>query len=337
LIAHFEAHADRLDDDAKRRLHSNPLRILDSKNPAMQAIVEAAPKLMDFLGAASLAHLDGVRAILDAVGLAYRINPRLVRGLDYYNLTVFEWVTDRLGSQSAVCAGGRYDPLIAHLGGKPAPAVGWGMGIERVLLLLQEAAIDVPQEPPRVFAVVPGPAASPTAMRICERLRAAGRLRFDACGRRERLGQRESAVPARRCERGAACADLRRRRAGARRSRLQAPARCRMRRSARCASTRSIGGPRNSSHNLAFTRDSSMATHLDLEEQEQLDQLKAFWKQYGNLVTWALIAVLAAFAAWNGWNWWQRDQAVKAGAMFDELESAAGTGDAERAAGSSPT
>ena len=174
LIAHFEAHADRLDDDAKRRLHSNPLRILDSKNSAMQAIVEGAPKLMDFLGAASLAHLDGVRAILDAAGLAYRINPRLVRGLDYYNQTVFEWVTDRLGSQSAVCAGGRYDPLIAQLGGKPAPAVGWGMGIERVLLLLQEAAIDVPQEPPRVFAVVPGPAASPIAMRVCERLRAAG-------------------------------------------------------------------------------------------------------------------------------------------------------------------
>jgi histidyl-tRNA synthetase len=174
LIAHFEAQASQLDDDARRRLQTNPLRILDSKNPAMQAIVEAAPKLIDFLGAASLAHLDGVRAILDAAGLEYRINPRLVRGLDYYNLTVFEWVTDRLGSQSAVCAGGRYDPLIAQLGGKPAPAVGWGMGIERVLLLLQEAAVDVPQAPPDVFAVVPGPAASPTAMRTCERLRAAG-------------------------------------------------------------------------------------------------------------------------------------------------------------------
>ena len=174
LIAHFEAHANQLDDDARRRLQTNPLRILDSKNPAMQPIVEAAPKLIDFLGTESLAHLDGVRSILDAAGLAYRINPRLVRGLDYYNLTVFEWVTDRLGSQSAVCAGGRYDPLIAQLGGKPAPAVGWGMGIERVLLLLQEAAIDVPQEPPDVFAVVPGPSASPTAVRVCERLRVAG-------------------------------------------------------------------------------------------------------------------------------------------------------------------
>ncbi len=174
LIAHFEAHADRLDEDARRRLQSNPLRILDSKNAAMQPIIESAPKLLDFLGAESLAHFAGVRSALDAVGLAYRINPRLVRGLDYYNLTVFEWVTDRLGAQSAICAGGRYDPLIAQLGGKPAPAVGWGMGIERVLLLVQEAAIEVPIEPPCVYAVVPGPAAAPTAMRVCETLRAAG-------------------------------------------------------------------------------------------------------------------------------------------------------------------
>ena len=118
LIAYFEQHADALDDDARRRLHSNPLRILDSKNPAMQAIVEAAPQLMDFLGAESLAHFDAVRAVLDAAGLAYRVNPRLVRGLDYYNLTVFEWVTDRLGAQGTVCGGGRYDGLFEQLGGK---------------------------------------------------------------------------------------------------------------------------------------------------------------------------------------------------------------------------
>ncbi|MEO6033247.1 MAG: histidine--tRNA ligase, partial [Burkholderiaceae bacterium] len=137
LVAHFEAHAGVLDDDAKRRLHSNPLRILDSKNPALQAVIEAAPKLLEFLGADSLSHLNAVRAVLDAVGLAYRINPRLVRGMDYYNLTVFEWVTDKLGSQGTVCGGGRYDPLIEQLGGKSAPAVGWGMGIERMLLLLE--------------------------------------------------------------------------------------------------------------------------------------------------------------------------------------------------------
>ena len=117
LLAHFERHQGALDDDSQRRLHSNPLRILDSKNPAMQPLVEAAPKLIDFLGAESLAHLDAVRAVLDAAGLEYRINPRLVRGLDYYNLTVFEWVTDRLGSQGTVCGGGRYDALFEQLGG----------------------------------------------------------------------------------------------------------------------------------------------------------------------------------------------------------------------------
>jgi histidyl-tRNA synthetase len=138
LIAHFEKHADKLDEDGKRRLHSNPLRILDTKNPAMKEVVESAPKLIDFLGTESLAHFDGLRAILDANGIAYTINPRLVRGLDYYNLTVFEFVTDRLGAQGTVCAGGRYDDLIAQIGGKPAPAVGWAMGIERVLELVKE-------------------------------------------------------------------------------------------------------------------------------------------------------------------------------------------------------
>jgi histidyl-tRNA synthetase len=174
LIAHFEAHANVLDDDAKRRLHSNPLRILDTKNPAMQAIVEAAPKLMDFLGEASLAHLNAVRAVLDAAGLAYRINPRLVRGMDYYNLTVFEWITDKLGSQGTVCGGGRYDGLFEQLGGKPTPAVGWGMGIERMLLLLEAVGVAVPPAAPDVFAIIAGAEALPTAMATCEALRDAG-------------------------------------------------------------------------------------------------------------------------------------------------------------------
>ena len=174
LIAHFEQHADVLDEDARRRLHSNPLRILDTKNPAMQAMVEAAPKLMDFLGEASLAHLAGVRAVLDAAGLPYRVNPRLVRGMDYYNLTVFEWVTDHLGSQGTVCGGGRYDTLIEQLGGKPAPAVGWGMGIERMLLLLEAMGVAAPTPVPDVFAVVPGPEALAVAMTTCEALRTAG-------------------------------------------------------------------------------------------------------------------------------------------------------------------
>ena len=174
LIAHFEAHADALDDDARRRLHSNPLRILDSKNPSMQPVIEAAPRLMDFLGAVSLAHLDALRAVLDAAGLAYRINPRLVRGMDYYNLTVFEWVTDKLGSQGTVCGGGRYDTLIEQLGGKPAPAVGFGMGIERVLLLLDAVGVAAPLTAPQVYAVVPSAAALPAALAAVEALRAAG-------------------------------------------------------------------------------------------------------------------------------------------------------------------
>ena len=174
LIRHFEAHADRLDEDAKRRLHSNPLRILDSKNPAMQALIEAAPQLPDFLGDASKAHLDAVRAVLDAAGIAYRLTPRLVRGMDYYNLTVFEWVTDRLGSQGTVCGGGRYDGLVEQLGGKPAPGVGWGLGIERLLLLIEEVGALPPAAVPDAYAVVPSAAALPAAMLAVDTLRAAG-------------------------------------------------------------------------------------------------------------------------------------------------------------------
>ena len=174
LVAHFEAHADRLDEDAQRRLHANPLRILDTKNPAMQPLVEAAPQLIDFLGAASLAHLQAVRDVLDAAGLAYRINPRLVRGMDYYNLTVFEWVTERLGAQGTVCGGGRYDGLIEQLGGRPAPAVGFGMGLERLLMLLAEVGVEAPSELPDAYAVLPEAAPLAPAMVAIETLRAAG-------------------------------------------------------------------------------------------------------------------------------------------------------------------
>lgn len=174
LIAHFEAHAGQLDEDARRRLHSNPLRILDSKNPAMQPVVEAAPKLMDFLGEATLAHFGAVKAILDAAGLAYTVNPRLVRGMDYYNLTVFEWVTDALGSQGTVCGGGRYDGLFEQLGGKPTPAVGFGLGVERLLLLIDALGLPVPPAAPDAYAVVPDAAALPQAFAVLEALRAAG-------------------------------------------------------------------------------------------------------------------------------------------------------------------
>jgi histidyl-tRNA synthetase len=174
LIAYLQAHENQLDEDARRRLHSNPLRILDTKNPAMQALVEAAPKLMDHLGAESLAHFNGLRALLDAQGIAYRINPRLVRGMDYYNLSVFEFVTTALGSQGTVCAGGRYDGLMAQIGGKPAPAVGWALGVERILDLLKEQNL-LPAVPvPDVYAVVPQADAQPVVMQAVRALRRAG-------------------------------------------------------------------------------------------------------------------------------------------------------------------
>ena len=174
LVAYFERHAERLDEDSKRRLHSNPLRILDSKNPELQALIEAAPQLAEHLGAESRAHLDAVCAVLDAAGLPYRINPRLVRGLDYYNLTVFEWVTDHLGSQGTVCGGGRYDGLFEQLGGKPAPAIGFGLGIERLLLLVQELGLAVPGGAPDAYAVVGEGAPLPRVLAALDALRAAG-------------------------------------------------------------------------------------------------------------------------------------------------------------------
>lgn len=192
LIAHFEAHVSQLDEDSRRRLHSNPLRVLDSKHPAAQPVLEAAPSLMDFLGPESLAHLDAVRAVLDAAGLAYRINTRLVRGMDYYNLTVFEWVTDHLGAQGTVCGGGRYDGLFEQLGGKPTPAIGFGLGIERLLLLIQELGLPVPDASPVAYAVIPDPAAMPQAMLVLEALRAQGvAVQMHAAGK-EGLGSMKS-------------------------------------------------------------------------------------------------------------------------------------------------
>jgi histidyl-tRNA synthetase len=174
LVAYLQAHEAQLDEEARRRLHSNPLRILDTKNPALQALVEGAPQLIDHLGAESRAHFDAVCAALDAVGQPYRINPRLVRGMDYYCRTVFEWVTDRLGAQGTVCGGGRYDGLAESLGGKPAPGIGWGLGIERVLDLLQQQGAAPAVPAPDAYAVVPDAAALPQVLRCVEALRAQG-------------------------------------------------------------------------------------------------------------------------------------------------------------------
>ena len=174
LIAYFELHSAALDEEAKRRLHSNPLRLLDSKNKAMQGVLEAAPRLMDFLGEASLKHFDSVKSMLDVNNIAYRINPRLVRGMDYYNLTVFEFVTQSLGSQGTICGGGRYDYLVEQIGGKPAPAVGWALGVERVLELLRGQGSNIPTPVPDAYAVIPEASALPLAFKVLQQLRALG-------------------------------------------------------------------------------------------------------------------------------------------------------------------
>lgn len=174
LIAYFEQHQDLLDTDAKRRLHSNPLRILDTKNPAMQEMVNAAPKLLDYLGEESRTHFEGVQKILRHNNIPFNINPRLVRGMDYYNRTVFEWVTDQLGSQGTVCGGGRYDPLIEMFGGKPTPACGFAMGVERLLELMKASGEQFTQTQCDVYLVHQGEEAQLHSFVLAERLRGLG-------------------------------------------------------------------------------------------------------------------------------------------------------------------
>ena len=175
LVVYFEQHATQLDEDSQRRLISNPLRILDSKNPAMQDLIEAAPKLLDFLGLESLQHFETVQTLLKANNIPFKINPRLVRGLDYYNLTVFEWVTNELGAQGTIAGGGRYDPLIERMGGKATPACGWAMGMERVLELMKVSG-SLPDASAQcdVFVLHQGGETLSAALIIAERLRSAG-------------------------------------------------------------------------------------------------------------------------------------------------------------------
>jgi histidyl-tRNA synthetase len=174
LVRHFEAHEAKLDADAKRRLHTNPMRVLDSKNPMVQEVVAKAPHLMKYLGKASLAHFEGVKQLLAAAGVPYRLNARLVRGLDYYNLTVFEWITDRLGAQGTVCGGGRYDGLFAQLGGKAAPGVGFAAGVERLIALLRDSGRALPLRLPDAYLVYQGEGTLDYAFTLGEELRAAG-------------------------------------------------------------------------------------------------------------------------------------------------------------------
>ena len=171
LVNYFSGVKSQLDQDSIRRLERNPLRILDSKNPEMQAIVDAAPVMLDFLDTESAEHFDELRALLDAAGVSYTLNPRLVRGLDYYSRTVFEWVTDALGSQGAVCSGGRYDGLVEKLGGRPTPAVGWAMGIERLVALFEACGGEAPPGDADVYVVAVGDGTLEHAFGLAEELR----------------------------------------------------------------------------------------------------------------------------------------------------------------------
>jgi histidyl-tRNA synthetase len=182
LVQYLQAHEGELDADGKRRMHTNPLRVLDSKNPLMQSLIESAPRLLDHLGEASLAHFEGVQQVLKDAGIAYSINPRMVRGLDYYNLTVFEWVTERLGAQGTVCGGGRYDGLFEQIGGKPTPACGFAMGLERLLALMQEARAPKPAAQCEVYVVHQGSAADRMAFGVAEELRDLGLSVVQHCG-----------------------------------------------------------------------------------------------------------------------------------------------------------
>jgi len=171
LIEYFNGVKSQLDEDSIRRLDKNPLRILDSKNPEMQDVVGGAPAMMDYLDEASAEHFAGLRTLLDAAGVEYEVNPRLVRGLDYYSRTVFEWVTDALGSQNAVCAGGRYDGLIEKLGGRATPAIGWAMGVERLVALYAACGGKVPTISPDVYVVAVGEGTRERAFALAEELR----------------------------------------------------------------------------------------------------------------------------------------------------------------------
>ncbi|MCZ0924372.1 histidine--tRNA ligase [Vibrio diabolicus] len=171
LVAFLEQHIDVLDEDCKRRMHTNPLRVLDTKNPDVQAILGDAPRLSDYLGEESKAHFAGLCELLDAAGIEYTVNERLVRGLDYYNRTVFEWITESLGAQGTVCGGGRYDGLVEQLGGKPTSAVGFAMGLERLVLMLETLELTDVRRSVDVYVVTAGEGTMMAGMKLAEQLR----------------------------------------------------------------------------------------------------------------------------------------------------------------------
>ena len=204
LQAYFQAHESVLDGDSQRRLQGNPLRILDSKNPALRALIDGAPVLTDYLDDESHQHFDALRAVLDGLGVAYTINPRLVRGLDYYSRTVFEWITDVLGAQDAVCSGGRYDGLIGQLGGEATPAVGFALGIERVVELIRQSGTAAAVRPPAVYVIASGAGAEARALALAEQLREA----LPGQGVHMNLGGGNFKAQFRRADRSGACLAL---------------------------------------------------------------------------------------------------------------------------------
>ena len=171
LVSYLQQHREQLDEDSKRRLESNPLRILDSKSPQTQSLLEEAPRLSEYIDAESQAHFEQLCSLLDAARIPYTVNPRLVRGLDYYGRTVFEWVTDQLGAQGTVCAGGRYDVLVEQLGGRATPAVGFALGIERLIALLESQHVSLPDKAPHVYIVAVGEQAQRHGLLLSEQLR----------------------------------------------------------------------------------------------------------------------------------------------------------------------
>jgi histidyl-tRNA synthetase len=171
LVNYFAGHYNELDEDSQRRLQTNPLRILDSKNPNMQSLLDNAPRLLDYLDKESQTHFATLKTWLDELGLPYQVNPHLVRGLDYYNRTVFEWITQQLGAQGTVCAGGRYDSLVEQIGGRPTPAMGFAIGLERLILLLSQTPLPVPDKTPHAYLIMAGPGTLQQGLRLAESLR----------------------------------------------------------------------------------------------------------------------------------------------------------------------
>jgi histidyl-tRNA synthetase len=204
LLTYLQAHAAALDEDSRRRLQGNPLRILDSKNPAMQAVIDGAPVLTDYLDDESRAHFATLCAALDDLKIAYTVNPRLVRGLDYYSRTVWEWVTDALGAQDAICSGGRYDGLISQLGGEPTPGIGFALGMERVVELIEQAGSASAPPPPAVYLIASGERAAAVALGLAEELRSV----IPGQGVQMNLGAGNFKTQFRRADRSGACLAL---------------------------------------------------------------------------------------------------------------------------------